>query len=131
MHERYFLKLLNVNTTVWLHVEDHLDLFLMAHTCVSFHLACKQYKPMQRYMHDIRGMTRSNFQVGYTKRKGSELTMYLVFFSSNSLIHWTHVFAILIGECLPPLGANPLLAERAFHVSDYWGLTRVSDVQWI
>ena len=30
------------------------------------------------------------------------------------------------GECLTPLGANPLVAEKAFPTSDYWGRTGVA-----
>ena len=33
-----------------------------------------------------------------------------------------------IGECLTPPFANPLVAERAFRASEYWGPTRVSKV---
>ena len=37
------------------------------------------------------------------------------------------VVVVVAYECLSPL-ANPLVAERAFRASDYWGLTRVSKV---
>ena len=32
------------------------------------------------------------------------------------------------GECLTPPLANHLVAERAFRASEFWGLTRVSEV---
>ena len=32
------------------------------------------------------------------------------------------------GECLTPPLANPLVAERAFRASEFWALTRVSEV---
>ena len=32
------------------------------------------------------------------------------------------------GECLTSPLTNPLVAERAFRASEFWGLTRVSEV---
>ena len=32
----------------------------------------------------------------------------------------------ITGQCLTPLGANPLVAERAFPTSDYWGRKEVA-----